>query len=262
MVSLLWQKTNYTNRDIDYLKNVLITEYDISSAGMNILYDLGVITSDKYEILKSMKKHDRVVAIGYLLKDPKMKATIEFGFRESRRIFMEQNNLEDGSILSIKKDAIFLINKNAGINGVISPHIEFKKKSTYNSFMQINKKEHYLNFSRENSSLTVKGYPQAVKELHKDYLFKFLKDMMVLDLLGASKKEIFIELLKFKDAFITRSLDKNYYKDLLTGTFPYLSPTKVYGIPNLDTSVIPLEDIDYRINLDFILTVINLLLSN
>ena len=25
-----------------------------------------------------MKKHDRVVAIGYLLKDPKMKATIEF----------------------------------------------------------------------------------------------------------------------------------------------------------------------------------------
>ena len=54
MVSLLWQKTNYTNRDIDYLKNVLITEYDISSAGMNILYDLGAINSDKYEILKSM----------------------------------------------------------------------------------------------------------------------------------------------------------------------------------------------------------------
>ena len=81
MVSLLWQKTNYTNRDIDYLKNVIITEYDISSAGMNILYDLGAINSDKYEILKSMKKHGRkyiahvieaIGCYGYLSKQIRM----------------------------------------------------------------------------------------------------------------------------------------------------------------------------------------------
>ena len=261
MVSQLWQKTNYTNRDIDYLKNVTITEYDISSAGMNILYDLGAISADKYLALSTMPKRERVVAIGMLLKDKEMNEIITYGFEQARKVFIEKNKLEDGSILSIKRDAFYLINKDSGIDGRVSPHIEFRKGTTYNSFMQINKREHYLEFSRISSNLEVKGYRDAVKIHQKDYLFKFLKDIMIMDLLGSSKKDLYIELLKFKDAFITQSLDVQYYREIDEGVFPVLATDGVYGIPELDTSVIPLDEIDKRVNMDFILSVINLILG-
>ena len=262
MTSSLWQKTNYTNRDIDYLKNVTITEYDISSAGMNILYDLGMISTDRYAVLSSMRKHDRVVAIGMLLKDAEMNKALSYGFEQARKIFIEQNGLEDGSILSIKRDAFYLINKDTGINGEISSHIKFKKRKTYSSFIQIDRKEHYLEFSRETgSSLEVKGYKEIVRQVHKDHLFKFLQDILVKDLLGTSKKELFIELLRFKDEFVSRQLPQGYYRELVEGTYPVIGYVNVYGSPALDTSVIPLEQIDYRVNLNFVLGVINLILS-
>ena len=214
MASTLWEKTNYLNKDIDYLKNVTITEYDISSAGMNILYDLRAISTDKYQALCSMRKKDRVVAIGYLLKDPQMNQLITYGFEQARKVFIDQNNLGDGSILSIKRDAFYLINRDSGINGIISPHIEFKKKKTYNSYMNINGKEHYLEFARTGSNLETKGYPQVVKDKQKNYLFKFLTDMLTKDLLGAPKKELYIDLLKFKDDFITYKLPIEYFTNL------------------------------------------------
>ena len=261
MASSLWQKTNYTDRTIDYLKNVTITEYDISSAGMNILYDLGAISTDKYLALRSMPKRERVVTIGMLLKDKKMNETITYGFEQARKVFIKKNNLEDGSILSIKQDAFYLINKDSGIDGRVSDHIEFQKRVTYNSFIQINRKEHYLQFDRLSSSLEVKGYREVVKEKQKDYLFKFLKDILIMDLLGTSKRELFIELLKFKDQFITYQLEAPYYRELDEGTYPVLGTSNVYGVTELDPEVIPLTQVDYRVNLDFILSVINLILG-
>ena len=128
--------------------------------------------------------------------------------------------------------------------------------------MNINGKEHYLEFARTGSNLETKGYPQVVKDKQKNYLFKFLTDMLTKDLLGAPKKELYIDLLKFKDDFITYKLPIEYYREIDEGTFPFVSPTTVYGSPNLvEEDGISLTEVDYRVNLQFILTVINLILS-
>lgn len=42
----LYLKDNYTNKDLKYIKNTIITEYDMESAGMNILTELGYFSED------------------------------------------------------------------------------------------------------------------------------------------------------------------------------------------------------------------------
>ena len=262
MVSSLWEKTNYVNPQIDYLKNVSITEYDISSAGMNILYDLNMITEDQFTTLRTMSKHNRVITIGYLLKDPTMNTALSYGFEQARKVFIEKNGLEDASILSIKRDAFYLINKSSGIDGKISDHIEFRKQKSFVSFMQINKKEHYLDYTQTGgSSLVTKGYTSVTREKQKSCWFQTLTEIMIKDLLHTRKKDLFIDLLKFKDAFLTYSLPEDYYRDFQDGYFHLATPSTTYGLTTLDPTYIKLEDLEVSRNLDYILQLINLILS-
>ena len=50
----LAEKTNWTN-NIQYLKNNIIIEYDVQSAGLNILRDLNLISPEKYESFLAME---------------------------------------------------------------------------------------------------------------------------------------------------------------------------------------------------------------
>lgn len=262
MVSNLWVKTNYVNPQIDYLKNVSITEYDISSAGMNILYDLNMLTEDQFHTLQHMDKHKRVVTIGWLLKDPTLNTALTYGFEQARKVFIEKNKLEDSHILSIKRDAFYLINKSSGIEGRISEHIEFRQQKTFSSFLQINKKEHYLEYSRASgSSLLTKGYEAVTKARQKECWFQTLATLMTKDLLNTPKKDLYIDLLQLKDDFITYQLPLDYYRDFQDGYFHLTTTSTVYGLEQLDPTVIPLADLDVSRNLDYILQLINLILS-
>lgn len=253
----LWDKTNYTDKNIRFINGSLITEYDISSAGMNILMDLGLITKDKYNLLKSMKKLDRNVAVGMLLKDKEKNKAIEFGFKEARRLFMENNNLEKEDILSIKKDAIYLIDKDVGINGKVSKHIEFKKKKTYSSYIRLINREHYLPVDKE-LPLDVKGYSDYTFKVQKDYLFNFLKKIMLMKLNNSDYIDIYLELLKFKDLYITNNLPVEYYFDLVYGMYVIegeVTRFGSYGISEEDK-----DELFKNNNLLFILELINTIL--
>ena len=43
MFSNLYLKDNYLNKQIQVINNCKITEYDLKSAGMNILYSCGIL---------------------------------------------------------------------------------------------------------------------------------------------------------------------------------------------------------------------------
>lgn len=220
----LYMSSNLFNKDkylapIKYINNTSIIEYDIESAGLNILTTMGWFSMEDRERLLKMNKNDRVVVIGKLLRSRDgMNNDLMKGFVEARRIFFEKNSIEDRDVLSIKRDAIFLINKPMGIDNEINELIHTRKKSSFTEFMLIGSREHYYNINTD--KLVLKGYEKGIFTKHENYLFKFLKDVFKLASTN-QKDELFLYLATFKDNFLSYNLDIGYYRDIITGKYLY-----------------------------------------
>lgn len=213
----LYTKNNYLNKNLRYIKNTSIIEYDMESAGLNILTELGFFSKEYREELLSKDKLERNIIIGKLLKkDPSMVEALEDGFCEARKIFIEKNNITDHEILAIKRDAIYLLDRMTGIDGNISELIKIRPKHYYNTYINILGKEHYFNTSTE--EFDVKGYPKEIIEHHNNFLFKELKKCLTLDYIN-DKDNLFLYLASLKDNMVTFNLDKGYYLDIRHGQY-------------------------------------------
>ena len=63
-------KSNWTNKEIKYLKNVSIVEYDLQSGGLNIIKQFKLLPQEKINQLESFDKEKRNIAVGKLqIKD-------------------------------------------------------------------------------------------------------------------------------------------------------------------------------------------------
>jgi len=255
----LYKRTNYTDSSISFIENTNIIEYDMKNAGMNILRTLGYVSNDSkavlnYDDLINMKKIDRVITIGKALRNnPKMNEDLENGFEECRRIFMESNNINKDDILSIKKDAIYVIEKHAN-NLRINDYIRFEKKNQYDTYISLMEKEHYININED--IIDVKGYSKETIEHHKDYLFKFLLDVVKMNR-DMDKIDVAEALTIFKHKYVTRSLDKGYYKSLADNKYMVEFTNSILGIPDINEMN---ENISINYNLTFILEIINRLM--
>ena len=71
----------YTNKDIKYLVNRRIVEWDIQRAGLQALCNMGIISEDTHEYWKSRDKHWSSIYVGKNLaakmKDQNQKYTTE-----------------------------------------------------------------------------------------------------------------------------------------------------------------------------------------
>lgn len=249
------RKTNYT-MNIDYLKNNIITEYDIHSAGLNILRDSNLLTQDQYEYFLSLDKKNRNIELGNLQREnPKLIEGLNDGFYWARKIFCEKNNISTDDILSIKKDAIFVINSDEFIDGKISEHVEFSKKSTYDSFIKLENKEHYL--TQDSRELVVKKYKHEVVSRQRDYFFKLIKDLLLYDYYNDSDS-IYTTLATFKYNYVTKKLPVEYYCNLADNQYHVNAIGYTFGLDTIDADALQYVSIDY--NLKYILQLISLLL--
>ena len=132
---MLFDKVNYT-ADISYLTNVFIYEYDISKANINILYTKNVISKEIYDYLYNAERMTRQVYVGKLCKDVSISNILKAGIIEAKKMLFEANNIQDRDILSIKNDAVFIINKK--LANTEFGLIKFMKKNVYTSFYKIN----------------------------------------------------------------------------------------------------------------------------
>lgn len=253
-MSNLHLKNNYTNKDLKYIKNTIITEYDMESAGMNILTELGYFSEEDRKKLLSMDKLKRNVLIGKMLrKNPKMMEDLEKGFAEARRVFFEVNNIDDYDVVSVKRDAIFVIG-NKKINHNISKYIKIRPKNRYTSYINIMGYENYYN--SDTDKLDVKKYSKEVIEVHKDFLLKDLKEILKNSELGLTK-ENFIKLAVLKDKMVSYNLPKEYYFDMMRSSY------LIKGIENVNFSIQNIEEdsvekgiLLYNNNFKFILEII------
>src|SRR5699024_4216450 len=114
-------------------------------AGFSILKDSDCLSKKMLNKFSNMDKHKRHIEIGKMtIRHKEMNKIINKGLIKFRKSFMEENNIDDDSILSIKRDAIFVIGKIAD-KLRFSDNVEFVLKNKFTSYFRINKIEFYYN---------------------------------------------------------------------------------------------------------------------
>lgn len=211
----LVEKSNYLNKDIVYLKNIDIREYDVASAGFTVIKFKKLLPEETIQSLEKLSKMERNIRIGKLsLRHPIINEEIIKTLEKVRKAFVMVNHLYPEDILSIKKDALFLIKKNPRVLKI--KDFEFRSKENYTSYCYLNRKEFY--YSSYHDKLDIKGLSSDVKEAQEKY---FLNDIKRFLKLGEklSKSQMFDLLKQYRRKYLSRKLPKETYLSLDSGTF-------------------------------------------
>lgn len=214
--SYLWGKTYWT-APINYITSTYIREYDISKANINILLGIGAIDQQTYNYLYRLPKMAREIMVGYMMadrKEEKLAQKVLQGIKEYRKLFFEANKIQDYSVLSIKNDAIYLIETIPSVTQF--GMIEFKHKQTYTSFYKLDKKfnkELYYRLDMPNDIeiLDINGLNDEAYKLHEPYMIDFLKALFsTIETVGLEEA---IKLLQsFSDQYLNKTLPIGYYR--------------------------------------------------
>lgn len=247
----LWDKIKYSS-GIAYLNNVFIYEVDIEKANINILYSKGLITKDIYDYLYNSERMVRQVYIGKLQRDVKYTKALQQGIIEAKAQLFQANDIKDFEVLSIKNDAVFLINRIPSIRDFGLIH--FIPKNVYTSFYTVGNLEmyYYYNSISKEEKLDIKGLGDSVIETHRDYMYQFLCDLFYT--IQCNGIEVAIRLMKeFYIQYINLKLPLGYYRKFdISNEFHFKSRTSMgtgYSINNINESMLPLIDISYNLRI-------------
>lgn len=208
MVSTLYEKTQYTNKHVNFLK-ASIREYDMKSAGFNILKNANVLSEGEISYLEQLDKKERNIKIGIMQRDnKKIKKIITQGFVEYRKKFFEANDIKDSDVLAIKKDAIFLINR--PIHNTEFGYVKFELKNKYSSYYYLDKKELYFKNGMV-SRIDVKGIHK--NKLHRHV--KFMRELIkIFKLVETSDSDKVIDAIrKFAKKYLAMELPIECYRE-------------------------------------------------
>ena len=207
MTNTLWQKDLFINENIPYIFNREITEYDMSDAGFSLIQEFKLLPEKEIKELQKLGKQQRKVKIGLIQREnDKLKENLKISFQEARKIFINENKLDNNDIISIKKDAIITI-KPCYINK-LGDYINFRPKHEYTSYIQLQRLEFY--YSPE--QIDIKGISDELLEYHKDYMIKFICQFF--RKMETSSDEDVIEFTKrFIDKYKRRKLEVGYYRE-------------------------------------------------
>ena len=250
MISELYEKVNYIS-GLNYIFSSFIYEYDMAKANISVLYSKGAISEDLYKKLMVASREERQTTIGLLeLEDRRITKIKANGIKEAKKKFFEMNQLEDQDILSIKNDAIFVINKNASFTK-INDYIEFKLKNCFTSFIKLKNIEIYYGFNRINQteSVSIKGLGKN-EYLHKDFLSDFI--IYIINTLECGDIEDAISsYMSFYDDYINRRLNIGYYREYNAQSF-YTIVGQPYGLTAIENSEYNKSIINIRYNMDIL----------
>lgn len=200
-------KDNYKNDTFDYITSAYIVEYDIKSAGFNMLISARALTNTQIEYLSSLPKKERNIKIGLLQKDnPELKSILKNQFYKYRSEFIESNNIKDNNIITVKKDAFFLVN--AKVTNTIFDNIEFRIKNSYSSYYRL---DNFIEifYNQRDDKIDIKGFTH-VKE-HEKYMIKFIKKIIKLN--EISKESACRYLYKFANDYRKLKLPIGFYRE-------------------------------------------------
>lgn len=220
-ISNLYIEDFYINKNIPYLFNTPIVEYDMQEAGFSLIKEFKQLPEDQIKYLESItSKDERKKQIGlYERNDPAFKKLHTSSFLTARKLFFIANDIDsDNDILSIKRDAIITTRKCKETK--VGEFINFRPKNSYTSYLRpLTSKRNYgkLEFYYSPTQLDVKGISDENITLHEDGMIKFLKTFFY-----KMENNEDIEVLDYLRNFITKY--KRYEVDIeCYRTFDYRS---------------------------------------
>lgn len=210
MLSKLYERSLYLNPNIDFLFGRNIIEFDMKSAGLSLIKYYNLLDEHTIASLEQMEKTARNKQIGIIQRDnPEFKNSLSNAFIDMRRIFIETLNLNDIDILSIKKDAIFIIDPPTK-KEVCFKNVIFVPKNKYTSYINLNKKEFYINSLMK--QIDVKGLSSV--ELHRKYLLDFILKFATMNEKSSNVDIIIRTLVRFVKDYRNRKLPVEFYREM------------------------------------------------
>lgn len=251
-MSTLWEKKNYT-LDIPYLIAHHITEYDIQKANINVLFELGLIDEDYYNRLNNMERMKRQIEIGYLIKyNEGLGDRLANGIIQFKKKFFESNKIDDNSVLSIKNDAIFLIDIFPKITEFGRVH--FINKNNYTSYIRLQKSiEIYFEYNTVDGtiSLDIKGISDDNLEKHHKYMATFIAEVLFYIETGDISSAL-TYVSEFYNDYIDRKLPVGYYRNFdAMSNYTIFANGVRYDVSYCDSDIM-LRSIDISTNLNVI----------
>lgn len=245
-MSKLWTKEKYTDDNISYIINNTIIEYDMKSAGLNMTKEFNLLPEeDRYliERWEQMPKKQRNVAIGVYERDhPEFKKAKNASFARARRLFFIANNIEDHEVLSIKKDAIFLLRE---ADNLEFGAIKFVPKNEYSDYIILNGIEVYYDKGR----IDIKGIGDDILYRHRNgwlsalaYIFNKMK-------LTNGKEEVALFLKDLMYEYKTLDLPIDFYREFNKSS-TYLS-NLIFNGKAVEYMDLPEEVTIYDLNINY-----------
>lgn len=223
-ISFLYERHNYLNRNIEYLINTEIIEYDIKSAGFNIIKSYGLMEPEDINKMEKMNKKKRQIFIGKRIRNDKpLSKRISECFVDIRKQFFEENQLTDADVVSIKKDAIYTLRRCRVLD---FGGVEFVDKNIYTSYYYLNKKEFYYNSF--NDTLDIKGISDEVLEYHREFMVDFL--IKLFKAFEISDQKYIIRILRdFMFHYKNKDLPVGYYRELNADSYYSIMEEMITG---------------------------------
>jgi hypothetical protein len=157
-----------------------------------------------------------------MLKDnEKLYEILKNGIIEAKRMFFEANGIEDHDVLSIKNDAVFIINKQ--IKYTEFGLIKFVCKNVYTSFYKLKGMEFYYFYSNatREERIDIKGISDSSIQLHNGYFLDVIKDLFFS--IQCQGPEIAMRMMKdIYNKYISLSFPIEYYREFNIESMYYL----------------------------------------
>lgn len=215
----LWERSLWRNSELDLLFGTRIVEYDMRSAGLNLIIYYKLLPEDQIQELQRMEKHAKDVKIGLLQKhDKEFTKKLSEAFAQARRMFFEANTLSEENVLAIKKDAIFTMDVYPKVTTF--DNLEFVPKNTYTSFLYLNRLEFYVN--SKTRTIDIKGLGQKesldeVRRMHGESMLKFMLNYCSMMEKHLSNEDMMRWLTDFIRKYRSMKLPMPYYRQLGPG---------------------------------------------
>lgn len=207
----LWEKTNF-KAPINSVIDHTIIEYDMKSANTSIAREFHLLPEERIKEIENMPKEKREVVIGLLKRDDKEYAEAEKqGFIAARKMFMEQNELDESDIIAIKRDAFFVLRYVE--HEKVSSNINFRLKNVYSSFLSLKSHSNTIDIFYNRERNDVKGIDDDVyNTYHAEYIGNFIHEV-IRRVEEGDRLEVNEYIMNFWDRYKWRELDSGYYRE-------------------------------------------------
>ena len=179
-------------------------EYDMVAASVSISEHYNLLDEDTIRLLKLLPKEKRTKKVGLLQRDNTVFSQLLIsGILETRRKFIEMNNLDEKSILSLHSDAVFMSSKKQIISNIDG--VEFKHKNTWSSYIRYK----HISMFYANGCITYKGIPKDMLNQHTLGINKYL--CKVFDMIENYDTNVLKYISTFQKQYLQDKLPDYYY---------------------------------------------------